>query len=113
MAYDNAGNLMTRTVAVDEPYSMVYQYTYDEKGRQKTIEERRKRVHAFVQGNFVSAGEIKPLDMNRVIMYDPYITPLFKDVSSDDYLLELEGEIFFEGTVIYTNESSITCPVLI
>jgi hypothetical protein len=88
-------------------------FKVNEKGRQKTIEERRKRVHAYVQGYFVSADEPKPADMDKVIIYDPYLTPLFKDVSSGSYVVALEGEVFFDGTVVYTNNSAVLHTVLV
>ena len=82
------------------------EFKVNEKGRLKTITERRKRVHAFVRGYLVSTNEVKPTDMTRVIIYDPYTTPLFKDVSRKRYLQGLEGDIFFEGSVMFTRESS-------
>lgn len=82
------------------------EFKVNEKGRLKTIEEKRKRVHAFVRGYFVSGNGMKSPDMNRVLIYDPYLTPLFKDVCSEDYLSGLEGELFFEHTVMYTRDSS-------
>lgn len=88
-------------------------FKVNEKGRQKTIEERRKRVHAYVQGYFVSADEPKPVEMDKVIVYDPYQTPLFKDVSSGSYVVALEGEVFFDGTVVYTNGSAVLHTVLV
>lgn len=77
-------------------------FKVNEKGRQKTIEEKRKRVHAYVQGFFVDSDIEHPLDMQRVIVYDPYVTPLFKDMESEEFVTKFEGDVFFEGKVIYT-----------
>ncbi|USK62172.1 hypothetical protein [Peribacillus asahii] len=82
------------------------EFKVNEKGQLKTVTEKRKRVHAFVRGCFVSANESKAEDMSQILIYDPYVTPLFKDVASGQYVHDLEGEVFFEGTVMYTRVSA-------
>ncbi|WP_197205996.1 hypothetical protein [Cytobacillus firmus] len=51
-------------------------FIVSESGRQKTIQEKRKRVHAYVRGELVGINELVPDDFLQV-HYNPYHTPLF------------------------------------
>jgi hypothetical protein len=43
-----------------------------EKGRQRVLRERRKNVHAGVEGEIVLIGNIGPLNEGREVTYNPY-----------------------------------------
>jgi hypothetical protein len=52
-----------------------------ESGRLKTINERRKRVHAFVRGELAAVNQlVKPTEREQ-ILYNPYTTEHFTLVS--------------------------------
>jgi hypothetical protein len=53
------------------------QFTVSRSGRERVLRERRKNVHAFVEGN-LSTSEIT--DSNpRLVKYNPYIADYFFD----------------------------------
>lgn len=51
-------------------------FVVSESGRQKTIEQNRKRVHAYVRGELAAVNEALPNDFEKVV-YNPYYTPFF------------------------------------
>lgn len=56
-------------------------------GRQKTIAEQRKRVHAYIEGDFVAADE--PFDFQHMdkVIYNPYTTPQFTDAEDGSWVM--------------------------
>jgi hypothetical protein len=75
------------------------------KGREKTIKEKRKRVHAWISGHFVSADQELNADLTREVFYNPYITKTFVDndlvpVNQLDYA-------HFEGDRVYSYQTNL------
>jgi hypothetical protein len=56
-------------------------FKVSESGRQKVIQEKRKRVHAFIEGDFIQGDEYYDVSHLDRIYYNPYITPLFTDMN--------------------------------
>lgn len=56
-------------------------------GRQKTIQEKRKRVHAYIEGDFQTADT--PFDYSQMdkVIYNPYTTPQFTDVADGSWVM--------------------------
>lgn len=56
-------------------------------GRQKTIQEQRKRVHAYIEGDFEAADT--PFDVQYMdkVIYDPYTTPQFTDAVDGSWVM--------------------------
>ncbi|UAL49819.1 hypothetical protein K7887_22125 (plasmid) [Sutcliffiella horikoshii] len=75
--------------------------TVSKSGRDKTLLERRKRVHAWIKGTFISADQDKKEEFNRVIYYDPYKTEQFVDLMVNKPVYHLV-EAHFEGSVVYS-----------
>lgn len=68
-------------------------------GREKTVQEKRKRVHAFVQGELTEIN--KESDSSReVIYYNPYLTEYFTVVSLQQPIVEA-SEVHFQGKYCY------------
>lgn len=51
-------------------------FVVSESGRQKTVEQKRKRVHAYVRGELATINKALPKGFLKVI-YNPYYTPFF------------------------------------
>lgn len=73
-------------------------------GREKTLLERRKRVHAWIKGTFISANKEKTEEFNRVIYYNPYKTEQFMDIAGNKPVYHLDVA-HFEGSVVYSKEN--------
>ncbi|EWG09342.1 hypothetical protein [Cytobacillus firmus] len=71
-------------------------------GRQKTIQEKRKRVHAYIRGELVGINELVPDDFLQV-HYNPYHTPLFTIAESDKPVYEAE-EVICCGKYAYVKQ---------
>lgn len=63
-------------------------FKVSEKGWQKVIEEKRKRVYAFIEGDFIEA--VHPHDIHYMdkIYYNPYVTPLSTYTGDGSHLLK-------------------------
>ncbi|MFD1736095.1 hypothetical protein ACFSCX_05905 [Bacillus salitolerans] len=70
-------------------------------GRRKTVEEQKKRVHAFVRGKFVHADQPRTEEMSRVIYYNPYTNEHFIDAETKE-IVEHAPIVHFEGKVCYS-----------
>lgn len=63
-------------------------------GRQKTIAEKRKRVHAIVEGDFLRAGRPEiTRDMEKVY-YNPYTTEEFTSTVTGQHVFQSETVVF-------------------
>lgn len=71
-----------------------------ESGRQKTIEQKRKRVHAWVRGELTAINQVMDTSFERTIYYNPYVTQHFLDIAANTYIYE-EKEIHLEGKYCY------------
>lgn len=69
-------------------------FKVSEKGRQHVIEERRKRVHAFVEGRFRWADRYHDLNDWKMVYYNPYTTPLFTITDTGEYVTQANSVIF-------------------
>ena len=69
-------------------------FKVSEKGRQHVIREKRKRVHAFVEGEFVWGDhELPELSDYQEVYYNPYITPFFTIVETNAAVYEAQETI--------------------
>lgn len=80
-------------------------FVVSESGRQKTIQEKRKRVHAFIRGELVAYNEPLP-DGFRKVAYNPYYTALFTDVESQTPIHQAD-EVFVQGKYAYAYTNSL------
>lgn len=72
-------------------------FKVSEKGRQHVIREQRKRVHAFVEGEFIWGNqELPDLSEYQTVYYNPYLTPYFTIVETNAAVYEAK-EIIFKG----------------
>lgn len=74
-------------------------FIVSEKGRLKTVNERRKRVHAFVGGELVAYNVQIPFNFITV-RYNPYYTKLFMEANTNRSVLGAE-EVFCSGKYAY------------
>lgn len=67
-------------------------FVVNEKGRQKVIKTKRKNVHAFVRGTYVTGKEIpRGLDPVGDITYNPYM--------NDTFVMKKKTDDMFDGAV--------------
>jgi hypothetical protein len=74
-------------------------------GREKTIREKRKRVHAWVSGLFLSAEKPMSATLTREIFYNPYTTDTFID-SEKSVVTQLDFA-HFEKDRVYSCPSNL------
>lgn len=79
-------------------------FIVSESGRQKTIQEKRKRVHAYIRGELVGINELVPDDFLQV-HYNPYHTPLFTLAGANKPVLEAE-EVICCGKYAYVKQQN-------
>jgi hypothetical protein len=70
-----------------------------ESGRLKTVEQKRKRVHAYVRGELVAYNEEIPKTFVKVL-YNPYHTSLFMNSKTNEPLYEAD-EVMCSGKFAY------------
>ncbi|MFT9494373.1 MULTISPECIES: hypothetical protein [Bacillota] len=70
-----------------------------ESGRQKTIKEKRKRVHAFIRGELAGYNQPVP-DHFLQVVYNPYFTPSFTEVGSNNPI-DAAKEVHCSGKYAY------------
>lgn len=63
-------------------------FKVSESGRRKTVEERRKRVHAFVEGDFIQADESHDIQHMDKVYYNPYQTASFTVVDDGSHVIK-------------------------
>lgn len=63
-------------------------------GRQKTIAEKRKRVHAIVEGDFVRAGRPEATIKMEKVYYNPYTTEEFTSTVTGQHVFEADKVAF-------------------
>ncbi|WP_262176472.1 hypothetical protein [Cytobacillus firmus] len=74
-------------------------FVVSEAGRQKTVQEKRKRVHAYIRGELVSYNEHVPMGFKKVL-YNPYHTTLFTDEKTNKPIFKAE-DVFCSGKYAY------------
>ncbi len=74
-------------------------FVVSEAGRQKTVQEKRKRVHAYIRGELVSYNEHVQMGFKKVL-YNPYHTPLFTDEKTNKPIYKAE-DVFCSGKYAY------------
>ncbi|KAF0817678.1 hypothetical protein KIS4809_3495 [Bacillus sp. ZZV12-4809] len=74
-------------------------FVVSEGGRQKTVQEKRRRVHAYIRGELVSYNEHVPMGFKKVL-YNPYHTPLFTDEKTNKPIYNAE-DVFCSGKYAY------------
>jgi hypothetical protein len=70
-----------------------------ESGRLKTVEQKRRRVHAYVRGELVAYNEKTPEDFVKVL-YNPYHTSLFMNSETNEPISEAD-EVVCSGKFAY------------
>lgn len=63
-------------------------------GRQKTIAEKRKRVHAIVEGDFLRAGRPEITQNMEKVYYNPYTTEEFTSTVTGEHVFKSEAVVF-------------------
>lgn len=76
-------------------------FKVSEAGRQRVIREKRKNVHAGVQGTLIESAP--PSDCSRKITYDPYRYATFVDAVSHEAILQAD-QARFEENAVFVNE---------
>jgi hypothetical protein len=79
-------------------------FVVSESGRQKTVQERRKRVHAYVRGELVAYNEQLPESFTKVL-YNPYYTEKFMDADTNAPITEA-AEVFCSGKYAYAKKKN-------
>jgi glycine cleavage system H lipoate-binding protein len=74
-----------------------------ESGRLKTVEQKRKRVHAYVRGELVAYNEEIPKTFVKVL-YNPYHTSLFMNSNTNEPIYEAD-EVMCSGKFAYATVS--------
>lgn len=69
-------------------------------GQERVRKEKRKSVHAWCLGKFVSSNKEKPSTASRIIYYNPYKTDYFQDVETGEYVFSTPLA-YCEGKVVY------------
>ncbi|MED0756870.1 hypothetical protein P4S93_09030 [Aneurinibacillus thermoaerophilus] len=75
-------------------------FKVSEKGRQRVLQEKRKNVHAYIEGNF--AGIVMPDETPSVLRkayYNPYVTEQFIDCET--------GETINQAPLVYCNGKQV------
>ncbi|WP_084552495.1 hypothetical protein [Bacillus cihuensis] len=67
-----------------------------ESGRQKTIDQNRKRVHAYVRGYLTGINQELDPTLDTVVYYNPYQTELFTKVVSGEFIMN-SNKVHCEG----------------
>lgn len=80
-------------------------FVVSESGRQKTIEQKRKRVHAYVRGELAAVNEALPKDFEKVV-YNPYYTPFFLQARFNIPVNEAE-QVYCGGKFAYINRTKV------
>lgn len=81
-------------------------FRVSEAGRKKVLETKRKSVHAYITGIFVTADESLSdhSEMTRVIYYNPYETNLFTDITTMEPVYKLDSVLCI-GKVVHASDS--------
>lgn len=72
-----------------------------ESGRQATIQTKQKRIHAYVRGTLVGINHLYPLQMESAIVYNPYTTRRFTDITTGEERETVEW-LHLQGKLGYT-----------
>ena len=48
-------------------------FKVSEAGRQRVLREKKKNVHAFVEGDLILGGSEEPIAANYLVSYNPYL----------------------------------------
>lgn len=79
-------------------------YIVSEARRQKVLEEKRKNVHAVVEGTFVETLEevsIHMIEEYKQAYYNPYLTETFVDKESKEALYHSSYALFTDNELFY------------
>lgn len=71
-------------------------------GRRKTIQEKRKRVHAYIEGDYQVADTTIDTRIMDKIIYNPYTTEQFTDVSDGSWVM-VAPTVFCADKVCYVD----------
>lgn len=70
------------------------------KGRERVLRERRKNVHAYIQGRYTAQTE--PITGKKQATYNPYNYNCFVDIKSvEDLTAAKRVQVFSDGTIYY------------
>ncbi|MDE5055364.1 hypothetical protein NDK25_24405 [Niallia taxi] len=75
-----------------------------ESGRRKTINEKRKRVHAYISGTLRSINQ-EPLEHFSMVYYNPYTTSRFINMTTNRPVVNSK-EVYCIGKHSYVEEGA-------
>jgi hypothetical protein len=70
-----------------------------ESGRQRVIKNKRKEVHAYIIGNFITAEYNLPNDQITEIYYNPYITETF--------IIKVSQQPIYQADLVYCHNRKV------
>ncbi|YCA45513.1 hypothetical protein M1E11_10135 [Bacillus sp. JZ8] len=70
-----------------------------ENGRKKVVEMRRKRVHAFIVGEYMGVSK-ENKTLYREVYYNPYVTKQFIDLMNNEPIVQSDY-CFLDNNVCY------------
>lgn len=59
-------------------------FKVSEAGRQRVLRERKKNVHAFIEGDLVLDGNGGPIEADTLVSYNPYLRGSFYERNTMD-----------------------------
>ena len=77
-------------------------FKVSQKGREKTVETKQKRVHAFVVGEFMGTEHIVETNPLKNAYYNPYRTETFIDTDTKKPLTNVAYAVCDKKRVYYT-----------
>jgi hypothetical protein len=78
-----------------------------EKSRQRVLSEKRKNVHAWIEGKLIHILDINEVSPKLVeIYYNPYETKTFINKETKEELKSVSGVLFIDGKAYYIPEFS-------
>jgi hypothetical protein len=78
-------------------------FKVSESGRQRVIREKRKNVHAGVQGTLIETGQTR--ECERKVTYDPYRYSTFVDAKSLDAIYQAD-KARFDGNAVFVSHAN-------
>lgn len=76
-------------------------FVVNQVGRQRVVETKRKRIHAWVEGHFgvIHAAHDDLFSKEPIVKYDPY--------KNESFIYEDNGEPIRSSSVVYINERGV------
>jgi hypothetical protein len=80
-------------------------FNVNQRGRERVLKERKKNVHAYVEGHFgiIHAGDDRIFSEGTKIQYNPYTNSYFEMVDCGEPIVEANIVWIDEGLVVASN----------